>query len=114
MFFSTSGIHLIDFVPEGVKINSDYFCGVLDRLDRALPYQRQGTVWLHMDNAKPHRAKKTQNKLKELGFSETPHPPYSPDLAPSDFWLFGRLKGSLEGQEFHDRNTLEAAIQAQL
>jgi hypothetical protein len=31
-----------------------------------------------------------------------PHPPYSPDLAPSDFWLFGRIKTALAGRTFAD------------
>lgn len=58
VFFSTSGIHLIDFVPENKKIDSDYFCSILEQLDRALPRPRPGVVWLHVDNAKPHRSRK--------------------------------------------------------
>jgi histone-lysine N-methyltransferase SETMAR len=30
------------------------------------------------------------------------HPPYSPNLAPSHFWLFPKLKNALEGQRFAD------------
>jgi len=33
-------------------------------------------------------------------FTVVPHPPYSPDLAPSDFWLFPKLKEMLKGQHF--------------
>jgi transposase len=35
-----------------------------------------------------------------------PHPPYSPDLAPSDFWLFPTLKTSLRGRRFASKKTL--------
>ncbi|KMQ88673.1 histone-lysine n-methyltransferase setmar [Lasius niger] len=39
-------------------------------------------------------------KIHELGFELIDHPPYSPDLAPSDFFLFPKLKVSLGGQRF--------------
>jgi hypothetical protein len=39
-----------------------------------------------------------------------PHPPYSPDLAPSDFWLFSHVKSSLVGQTFDELEQLPEAI----
>lgn len=54
-------------------------------------------IKLHIDNARPHLV---QNKFDELGISRLPHPPYSPDLAPSDFFLFGYLKNKLMGHHF--------------
>ena len=39
-------------------------------------------------------------KLQELGFELLPHPPYSPDLAPSDIFLFSDLKRMLAGKKF--------------
>ena len=29
-----------------------------------------------------------------MGIKTVPHPPYSPELAPRDFWLFSKLRGS--------------------
>jgi hypothetical protein len=43
---------------------------------------------------------------------QTPHPPYSPHLAPSDFYLFGYLKDRLQGQHFEDGDQLFDAIMA--
>ena len=43
---------------------------------------------------------KRMAKLNELGFDLLPHPPYSPDLAPSDYWLFADLKKMLQGKRF--------------
>ena len=114
VFFSTTGFHLIYFVPDGTTVDSDYYCALLDRLNESLPLSKPSKVWLHVDNAPSHRARKTKSKLEELSLDRTPHPPYSPDLAPSDFWLFGLLKGRLEGQEFTHRAELEAAILAEL
>ena len=44
--------------------------------------------------------KNNNAKLQELGFELLPHPPYSPDLAPSDFFLFSNLKRMLAGKKF--------------
>jgi hypothetical protein len=41
-----------------------------------------------------------------------PHPPYSPDLAPSDFYLFGYIKRCLAGLSFEDANQLLAAVES--
>jgi transposase len=48
-------------------------------------------LFLH-DNAPAHRTLATQKKLAHMGFQCLDHPPYSPDLAPSDYHLFPGLK----------------------
>ena len=52
------------------------------------------------DSAVAHRALATQKKLAYLGFQHLDHPPYSPDLAPSDYYLFPGLKKELKGRHF--------------
>ena len=52
------------------------------------------------DNAPAHWALATQKKLAYLGFQYLDHPPYSPDLAPSDYHLFPGLKKQLKGRHF--------------
>ena len=47
------------------------------------------------DNAKVHVAKKVKTYLEEEGLTTIRHPPYSPDLAPCDFWLFDYIKRNL-------------------
>jgi len=51
-------------------------------------------------NARPHTSAATRDAIQRLDFSVLPHPPYSPDLAPSDFHLFPKLKEHLKGQRF--------------
>ena len=51
---------------------------------------------------------KTVAKLNELGSELLPHPPYSPDLAPSDYWLFADLKKMLRGKRFRSNDELIA------
>ncbi|EPB69550.1 hypothetical protein ANCCEY_11356 [Ancylostoma ceylanicum] len=45
-----------------------------------------------MGNAKPHISKKSSEKLKDLGIELVPHPPHSPDLAPSDYHVFRSMQ----------------------
>ena len=52
------------------------------------------------DIAPSQRALATQKKLAYLGFQCLDHPPYSPDLAPSDYHLFPGLKKQLKGRHF--------------
>jgi histone-lysine N-methyltransferase SETMAR len=57
-------------------------------------------VLLHRDNARPHTFRATQERIQELQWKRLEHPPYSPDLAPSDFHLFSPLKKNRGGKRF--------------
>ena len=59
----------------------------------------KGVLFLH-DSAPACRALATQKKLAYLGFHCLDHPPYSTDLAPSDYHLFPGLKKELKGRHF--------------
>jgi hypothetical protein len=54
-----------------------------------------GALILH-DNARPHSAAAAVNLLNSWGSEILPHPPYNPDLAPSDFHLFPKIKNTPE------------------
>jgi hypothetical protein len=70
-------------------------------------------LFLH-DNAPAHRALATQKKLAYLGFLCLDHPPYSPDLAPSDYHLFPGLKKQLIGRHFSSDAEVIAAAETWL
>jgi len=74
---------------------------------------RQGVFFLQ-DNASAHRALETQKKLAYLGFQCLDHPPYSPDLAPSDYHLFPGLKKQLKGRHFSSDAEFIAAAETRL
>ena len=62
------------------------------------------------DNAPAHRALATRKKLVYLGFQYLDHPPYSPDLAPSDYHLFPGLKKQLKDRVYSsDAKVIAAA-----
>jgi hypothetical protein len=50
------------------------------------------------------------NAIKDLGFQILPHPAYSPDLAPSDYWLFAKMKEPLRGKIYPNISALGSAI----
>ncbi|CAD6188096.1 unnamed protein product [Caenorhabditis auriculariae] len=62
---------------------------------------RRASVHLQHENARPHVGKKTQQKLATLGWETVAYPPYSTDLAPSDFHLFRPLEHRLAGKKIH-------------
>jgi histone-lysine N-methyltransferase SETMAR len=49
-------------------------------------------IIFHLDNARPHTCNVSNAKPDELGYKILPHPPYSIELAPSDYHLFSNLK----------------------
>ena len=53
-----------------------------------------GVLVLH-DNAPAHKSRVASAAIHQSGFEELNHPPYSPDLAPSDYFLFANLKREL-------------------
>jgi len=69
----------------------------------------RGRIILHQDDAPSHNAAQTSEFLADLGVELMTHPPYSPDLAPCDFFLFPYIKGKMRGLTF---NTPEAAVEA--
>ena len=94
------GILLVDYLGNGQTINAEYYSSLLVQLKDIMKEKRlgkvtKGVLLLH-DYAPAHRALATQKKLVFLGFHCLDHPPYSPDLAPSDYHLFPGLKKTIE------------------
>jgi histone-lysine N-methyltransferase SETMAR len=71
------------------------------------PKLKATTAHLHIDNAKSHNSRVSIRKTEEYGFIHVPQPPYSPDLAPCDFFLFGYLKSQLAGKTFFDEDDVK-------
>ena len=73
----------------------------------------RGPLLLH-DNAQAHMSRVAQAVVKDIGFEQLSHPPYSSDLAPSDFYIFRHLKKYLRGTRFGDDDELKQATQLYL
>jgi histone-lysine N-methyltransferase SETMAR len=99
------GAILVHFTPNGETVNSQNYCDVLRmKLKPAIRSKRRrkirkDAILLH-DNVRPHTANQTVETVNELGYELIDHPPYSPDLASSDFHTFGPMKEDLRGRRF--------------
>ena len=104
-FFDQKGTVHKEFVPPGQTVNAAFYVEVLkclwEKVRRKRPDQWRNNTWLlHHDNVPAHAALLTRWFLTDNNMTVVPHPPYSPDLAPSDFFLFPKLKMKLKGQRF--------------
>ncbi|GFY11827.1 mariner Mos1 transposase [Trichonephila clavipes] len=96
----------------GQTLNSDIYCQQLDCLKLAIVQKRpelanRRGVAFHQDNARPPTSVVTRQKLWELGWEVLMHPPYSPDLEPSDYHLFLALKDFLSDKKLGSREDCE-------
>ena len=115
VWWDCTGIIYFVVLEQGQTVDGPYYCQQLDQLhhrmitDRPALVNRKGVI-LHHDNARPHTAGITQLKIASLGWEVLPHPPYSPDIAPSDYHLFRTLEHFLRGKSIADRDAIRAAL----
>ena len=115
IFFTNQGPAIQIAVPKGKSVNAKFYKGkVLHKLKKYFLNRRPATglrgVRLLHDNASSHKVAIVCKYLKQEKVVELLHPPYSPDLAPCDFFLFLRLKKHLAGRKYQMRKNLGSAI----
>jgi hypothetical protein len=114
-FFTARQLILLDVLPKGSKFNQQYF---IDYLLPDLKTENRNfhcrmpfaTFSVHKDNSICHNGSKVVSKFDKHHIARLPHPHYSPDLSPDNFWLFEMLKGILKDREFHSHDEIEQAI----
>ena len=98
VFWDQGGVVMTDFLAKGTTITGAYYASLLRKLREAIKIKRRGKIskgiLLLQDNAPVHNS----------------HPPYSPDLAPSDFHLFPAMKLFLKGKRFSDDAALISEV----
>ena len=103
IFWDSQGIIIVDYFEEGPMINGAYYAE-LRWLCQDIVKKRRGKVtWgvlLLQDNATAHTSQVAMAAATKCIFKVFPHPLYSPDLAPCDFYLFPNLKTYLHGRNF--------------
>jgi histone-lysine N-methyltransferase SETMAR len=106
VFFVIRGMLYLEFAPEGQTVNVEFYCNVLRRLREDIRRKRsemwRASNWLfHDDNAPTHRVLvKARVSRPQQNFT-IPHPSYSPDLAPCDFFFFPKMKLKLKVRRFN-------------
>lgn len=112
IWWDWKGVVYYELLQPGQTIDSELYCQQLTKLREAIREKRpelinrKGVVF-HHDNARPHTSLTTRQKLRELGWEVLMHPPYSPDLAPSDYHLFRSLQNSLNGVKLDSKEACE-------
>ncbi len=126
VFYDEMGPILIDFLPPGEAVTADQYLEVLQRLKERIRRKRphlwakdptvndpnQRRFIIHHDNATPHTASNTLTFF--LNIPILAHPPYSPDIAPCDFFLFQRIKSELATMQIQDLAQLRLSVKAVL
>ena len=77
--------------------------GMSKVLARWVPMIRKGHIPAHMSHV-------SMTAATECGFEILPHPPYSPDMAPSDFYLFPKLKSQFRGTQYGNNEGIIEAV----
>ncbi|XP_073399608.1 histone-lysine N-methyltransferase SETMAR-like [Dendrobates tinctorius] len=114
VFLDAEGIIMVDYFEKGATITGSYCAEQIRRLREAIKEKRRDKlragVLFHQDNAPAHKAAVAMATIQEAGFELVENPLYSPDLAPSDFFLFPRLKEHLRGKKFDDNSDVITAV----
>ena len=96
-FFDRTSMIYMHWVPTGQTVNKEYYVEVLREFRKRFhqrPALFKSAQWhFHQDNAPVHNSILVTDYLTKMGIKTLPHPPYNPDIAPCDFWLFPKLRG---------------------
>lgn len=92
VFWDVEGLLLLEFKSHKTTITRENYANTVVALRESVKEKRRGkltaaVLMLH-DNAPVHMSRQSQAAIRECGFQQLNHPPYSPDLAPSDYFLF--------------------------
>jgi hypothetical protein len=111
------GLIYYELVPDGHMINVEVYSQQLEKIYTVLLKKfrvlvNRKCMLLQQDNAHTHTAKKTLQKIKELEGTELlPYPAFSPDIEPSDYYLFCSMAQFLCGKKFQSVVDVEVAVE---
>ena len=119
VFFDCRGVVHHEFLPQGGTVNKEYYLQVMRNLREAIR-QKRPDLWknknwlLHHDNAPAHTSLLVRNFLAKTNTIMMPQPPYSPDMAPCDFFLFPKLKRPMKGRRYATIDEIKTASKEEL
>jgi [histone H3]-lysine36 N-dimethyltransferase SETMAR len=110
-FFGINGHVATVPLQERRTVNAEWYTTIClpQVIEEIRKTSKRRRIILHHDNASSHTAARTKEFLEAQNIELMDHPPYSPDLAPNDFFLFPHIKNKLRGQRF---TTPEEAVEA--
>lgn len=102
------GVVYYELLKPCETVTGDRYRMQLIKMEHALNNKRRnfaskkGKVLFHDDNAKPHRAAIVKKKIEDFGWDRLDQAAYSPDLAPSDYYLFRSMQIDLADVRFRN------------
>jgi hypothetical protein len=115
VFFNGTGQFLFDILLEGMKMDMDYFAdNIIDEMARLCyaqgrrPLERR--VMLHFNHGPIHCTGTVPDRMAAAELERMEHPPYSPDLASCNFFVFGSVKGKLVGKHYETPEDLVSEV----
>ena len=99
-----------DFAGYDDRINSFYYSNFVSQARKLRRKGRKLDLYYLNDNAPIHTSVVSRFTIENYVLNVISHPPYSPDLASSDFYLFSNLKKTLRGQQFPNMEYLKSAL----
>ena len=106
VFWDQKGVIFFELLDPGKTINAEKYCEQLeilkDKIHLKRPSLRKNQVVFLQDNARPYTAKKVKELLASFQWDVLKHPPYSLDLAPSDYHLFRSMTHALFEKKFDE------------
>ncbi|UYV68154.1 hypothetical protein LAZ67_5003213 [Cordylochernes scorpioides] len=119
VFFDCRGVVHHEFLPQGRTVNKEYYLQVMRNLREAIR-QKRPDLWknknwlLHHDNAPAHTSLLVRDFLAKNNTLMNTQPPYSPDLAPCDLFLFPKLKKPMKGRRYATLDEIKTASKEEL
>ena len=93
LFFDSTGMIYMHWVPTGQTVNKEYYVEILREFRKRPAFFKSAQWHFHYDNAPVHNSILVTDYLTQMGIKTLPQPPYSPDLAPCDFCLNPKVRG---------------------
>ena len=112
--WSVHGVECWELLAQGTTIITVVYSRQLQDLKAHLASSREKQAFIHFqhDYARPPASKLTKTQLTGFGWHVLPYPAYSPNLAPSDYWLFSEPQHYLDGQDFKNEAEVKRALTA--
>ena len=113
VFWDGECVIMLDFLAKKSSITDAYYADLLDRI--VIREKRRGKlskgILFQQDNARVHTCKIAMDAIERNGYELIPPPAFSPDLDPSDYFLFPNLKKDIRGRHFWSKEEVVAAVE---
>jgi hypothetical protein len=114
VFWDRKGVLMVEFMQQGTTVTSEAYCGTLKNCTgpfraKGIGMLTSGLAFLH-DNVHLHTAACSRGLQEHFIWELFDHPPYGPDLTPSDYRLFTYLKNWLGSQRFNNNEELMGGV----